>query len=113
MPTTRLIASIIKDPALSRGLAFALRAYGYEVVTFRSWKLAGEKVGEASCVILDGCLPDSEREACLATVAAVTPVLFLADHEKVSVDRPGVQILYKPLTGTDVVTALIRISKNP
>ncbi|CUX02583.1 hypothetical protein ATN81_27345 [Agrobacterium pusense] len=113
LPTTRHITSIVKDPALSRGLAFALRAYGYDVASFRSWKHAGESVGGAICVILDGSLPECEREACLATLPVKTPVLFLAEDETFSNERPSIQILHKPLTGTDIVSALMRLGKNP
>ncbi len=96
----------MKDPALSRGLAFALRAYGYDVASFRSWKHAGDSV-------LDGSLPECEREACLATLPVKTPVLFLAEDETFSNERPSIQILHKPLTGTDIVSALMRLGKNP
>jgi DNA-binding response OmpR family regulator len=113
LPTTPVIVSIVKDPALSRALAFALRAYGYEVATFRSWKLAEQTVRKATCVILDSCLPDPDREACLASLGAQIPVLFLAENEMVNIERPCVQVLYKPLTGPDIVTALMTIRKNP
>ena len=113
MPTPPTIVAIVKDAALLRALAFVLQAHGHKVSAHRSWKMAKPSARQACCVILDGCLSAAEREACLADVRPETPVILLAEDDTVFAGRPFLQILHKPLTGTDVVAALKAIRGNP
>lgn len=113
MSATPTIVAIVRDPALLRALAFALRTHGHEVTTHRSWASARESVGGARCVILDGCISPADREDCLASLGLGTPVLLLAEDDTAFIDRPSLQVLHKPLTGTDVVAAVSAIRRNP
>lgn len=67
----------------------------------------------ASCVILDGCLPATERDACLSALRPETPVLLLAEDDTVYAERSFMEVLHKPLSGADVVTALSALRSNP
>lgn len=66
----------------------------------------------ALCVVLDGCLAQKDREACLQSIAADVPVILLADNGTQAPERDNVFILHKPLAGPDIVMALatLRVS---
>jgi len=113
LPTSPSILVIVRDDALLRALAFALQAHGYRVSARQSWTADMEAPHHAGCVILDGCLPAAERAACLSALCPETPVLLLAEDETVFADRPFMQVLHKPLSGADVVSALSALRRNP
>jgi hypothetical protein len=111
--TSSAIVAIVRDPALLRALAFALQAHGHMVAAHRTWTSASEHVSGAGCVILDGCLSVPEREACLSTLRPETSILLLAEDDTIYGERPGLQVLHKPLSGADVVAALAALRGNP
>jgi hypothetical protein len=100
------IVAIARDSALLRSLAFALEAHGHSVETFQSWKSAKKYAPGALCVILDGCLPLSDRQACLEVLDLGVGVVLLAEDDTAYVERSGLQVLHKPLSGADVLSAL-------
>jgi DNA-binding response OmpR family regulator len=106
LPTRPTILAIVRDEALLKALAFALKAHGFRVSAQRSWKEGMGNLHSASCVILDGCLPAAEREACLSALCPEMPVLLLAEDDTVFAERALLQVLHKPLSGADVVAAL-------
>lgn len=113
MPTRPIILAIVRDEALLKALAFALKAHGYRVSAQRSWKEGMGSVHGANCVILDGCLPAAERETCLSALCPEMPVLLLAEDDTVFADRAFMQVLHKPLSGVDVVAALSTLRRTP
>lgn len=113
LPTRPTILAIVRDEALLRALSFALQAHGYRVSAQRSWQQQKDGMCGTGCVILDGCLPAAEREACLSALCPETPVLLLAEDDTVFAQRPFMQVLQKPLSGTDVVAALSALRRNP
>lgn len=92
-----------------RSLAFALTASGYRVNAFSSWKGAKKNVPAAWCLIVDDELPTLEKNACLDLASGTVPVLLLAGGDQPVVERPGVQVLQKPLSGADVIEAVTRL----
>jgi hypothetical protein len=106
LSTTPTIVAIASDPALLRSLVFALKAHGYRVAPFRTWKAAEDSAKGAHCIILDGCLPLEDQKACLDAVAPSVGIVLLADDETRHDQRPGLHVLQKPLSGTDLVSAL-------
>jgi DNA-binding response OmpR family regulator len=103
------IVAIAKDPALLQSLAFALRAHGYDVLSFMSWQAGQESAVGAGCVILDGCLPRDDQEACLKALGDKVGVVVLSEDDLHVFDRRGLRILQKPLSGVDVVAAVSAI----
>jgi DNA-binding NtrC family response regulator len=108
LSTTLNIVAIARDSALLRSLAFALQAHGYRVAPFSSWKAARESLAGAFCVILDGCLPVADREACLEAIGCGVGVVLLADEDTRYSARSELQVLQKPLSGADVLAAVTR-----
>jgi DNA-binding NtrC family response regulator len=106
LPSTFTIVAIALDSALLRSLDFALQAHGYKVASFRSWKAARDSVSRAACVILDGCLPTADRNACFEMLEHGVGVVLLAEDDTSYPERSGLQVLQKPLAGSDVVAAL-------
>lgn len=113
MPTISTIVAIAQDSALLRSLSFALEAHGYTVRAFSSWRSAREKVQSAGCVILDGALPLSERNACLGALERGVRVVLLAEDEVPFPKRHGQQVLLKPLSGADLLNAVASIRIDP
>jgi DNA-binding response OmpR family regulator len=113
LPTTSTIVAIARDSALLRSLAFALEAHGYQVKTFLSWKTARESACCARCVIIDGSLPLSDRDACLEILAYGVRVVMLAEDETRLPQRHGLQVLHKPLSGSDVLGAVASLRTTP
>jgi DNA-binding NtrC family response regulator len=113
LPTTLAIAVIVKDAALLRALAFALQAHGHRVSSYRTWKQARKGVSGVSCVIVDGCLPAAERDACLNAISPETSVVLLAEDDTVFDDKSDMKVVYKPLSGGDVLAALASIRRTP
>ena len=104
------IAVIAHDPALLRSLAFTLQAHGYRVEQFRSWGAARERIGAASGVIVDGGLPTADLKACLSLDAKV---VLLAEDDAHIFGWRDLQVLHKPLSGSDVVAALAALREYP
>ena len=113
LPITPNIVAIARDPALLRSLAFALQAHGYRVAPFGSWRAAEGSVAGAVCVILDGRLPATDRDACLGLLGGGARVVLLADEDTPHTDRPGLRIIEKPLSGPDVLAAVTALRRNP
>jgi DNA-binding response OmpR family regulator len=113
LPDTRSIVIVAPDPALLRSMAFALQAHGYAVEQYRSWVAAGAAAGRASCLVIDDCLPATDLQAGLAHLARGTAVVLLAEDDTAYGQRPGLQVLYKPLSGADLVAALAVLRRIP
>lgn len=113
LPSTSTIVAIARDPALLRSLAFALDAHGYRVAAFPSWRAARESARAASLVILDDCLPPTDKEACLAMLGQGVPVVLLTENDVARPARPGLRILPKPLKGPDVVETVAALRRIP
>uniref|UniRef100_UPI003F492DAB hypothetical protein n=1 Tax=Ensifer adhaerens TaxID=106592 RepID=UPI003F492DAB len=106
------VVTIVKDEALLRSLVFAMEAHGYQVEQFGSWIAAKERSSVEEILVLDGSLPATDIEACLA-LAAGKRVVLLAD-EDIDRVRPGrnILVLHKPLSGPDVIAALAALRSN-
>jgi DNA-binding NtrC family response regulator len=107
------IVVIVHDPALLRSLAFALGAHGHAVDAFGSWRSARDRARGASCVILDGCLSQQDRDDCMECVPTATPVIFLAEQDTPMPARTNMLTLHKPLAGADVLSALASFRYGP
>ena len=113
LPTFSTIVAIARDSALLRSLSFALEAHGYTVRAFSSWRSARGNVDAAGCVILDGALPLSEKNACLGVLERGLRVVLLAEDEAAVPRRLGLQVLPKPLSGADLLSAVASIRIDP
>jgi hypothetical protein len=113
LPHSPSIVAIAQDSALLRSLAFALQAHGYKVEQFPSWKAATNAAGRARSLVIDGCLPAADLEACLSLAGNGLGVVLLAEGDAHYVERDGLHVLHKPLSGADVVAALAALRGNP
>jgi hypothetical protein len=91
---------------LLQSLAFTLEVHGMAVTAFDSWAMARQNVGAASCVILDGCLPLADRQACLEQLPEATGVIILAEAETRIPQRALLEVVDKPLSGPDILAAV-------
>ena len=105
------VVTIAKDEALLRSLVFAMQAHGYQVEQFQSWLAAKERSSVAEILVLDGSLPVTDIEACLA-LAAGKRVLLLADEDIDRARPQNILVLHKPLSGPDVIAALAALRSN-
>jgi DNA-binding response OmpR family regulator len=105
------VVTIAKDEALLRSLVFAMQAHGYQVEQFQSWLAAKERSSAAEILVLDGSLPATDIEACLA-LAAGKRVLLLADEDIDRARPQNILVLHKPLSGPDVIAALAALRSN-
>ena len=113
LPTNATIVTVARDPALLRSLSFALEAHGYQVKAFQSWKSARESVRDAACVILDGSIPLSDRDACLGILPRGVGIVLLAEDKAALPQYQGLQVLQKPLSGLDLLGAVESLRTNP
>jgi DNA-binding response OmpR family regulator len=107
------IVAIAQDSALLRSLAFALQAHGYKVEQFLSWKAATNAAGRARNLVIDGRMPAADLQACLSLAGKGQDVVLLAEDDVHYIEREGLHVLHKPLSGADVIAALAALRKDP
>ena len=105
------VVTIAKDKALLRSLVFTMEAYGFRVEQFQSWSAAKERTTAAEILVLDGSLPATDIEACLALAGGKRTVL-LADGDIGQSARKNVLVVQKPLSGPDIIAALNALRRN-
>lgn len=106
---SRNIVVIVPDPVLSRSLAFALEADGYRISTFETWPAASADLSNAVCIITDQKALGEARAAAIDLDAYAARIVLLTEDAAPAV--PSVmQVLVKPLSGADVLSAVDKIS---
>jgi hypothetical protein len=105
MPHALTVVIIALDVALQRSLEFALRADGYLVKTFASWKAAETSVPISLCVIIDQDVFQVDIAARKGLLDPSNRIVLLAEHLS-SWDLTNAQVLTKPLTGSDVLATV-------
>lgn len=112
MSSPLLVAAIAKDEALLRSLVFAMEAHGFRVEQFQSWEAAKERCAEVEVLVLDSSLPAADIQACL-TLATCKKVILLAEGDMHEAPQLDLRVVQKPLSGPDVIAALIGLRKDP
>lgn len=92
---------IVPDRELQRSIAFALEAEGLQLEFHDSLAgaIAQDRLGAASCVVVDEDALDARREALAQIGHATKPLILLVDRLHARSDIEGVTVLTKPLLG--------------
>lgn len=112
MSTASAIIVIVKDLALLRSITFALNAHGQAVEPFSDWATAAGAARKADCVVLDGCLPPADIHAGLMLSKEGTKIVLLTEGDAGSDIEFPVQVLSKPLKGSDIADAVATLRGN-
>jgi hypothetical protein len=104
-PLSRQIVLIVPDGVLSRSLAFALEAEGYRVCAFGSWLSASAQLPTALCIIADQEILRNGKDARPDVDAYAARMILLAEDAAIAAPAQT-QVLEKPLSGADVLSAV-------
>lgn len=105
MPKSRNIVVIVPDPVLCHSLAFALEADDYHVCSFSSWSAASDSLPDALCILADEKAFSGSGWESPDWTTYFGRLILLTEVDNIDT-ATAKQVLTKPLTGADVLSAV-------